>query len=100
MNMNKLFMLFMMFVCLFFMVCNKDDILFGGLMFWMYEILILESVEYEGGIVGWIFKECFKVNGNEGYIVMICKNFDMFNFILGGFYIYDCGWVMFKVEVN
>ena len=82
----------MTLVCLLFTACNKDDILPGGPMLWTYEILTPESVEYEGGTVGWIPKECFKANGNEGYIVMTCENFDMLNPISGGSYTYDCGW--------
>lgn len=82
---------FMTLVCLLFTACNKDDILPGGPMLWTYEILTPESVEYEGGTVGWIPKECFKANGNEGYIVMTCENFDMLNPISGGSYTYDCG---------
>lgn len=74
---------FMTLVCLLFTACNKDDILPGGPMLWTYEILTPESVEYEGGTVGWIPKECFKANGNEGYIVMTCENFDMLNPISG-----------------
>lgn len=91
---------FMTLVCLLFTACNKDDILPGGPMLWTYEILTPESVEYEGGTVGWIPKECFKANGNEGYIVMTCKNFDMLNPISGGSYTYDCGWATLKVEAN
>ena len=55
--MNKLLMPFMTLVCLLFTACNKDDILPGGPMLWTYEILTPESVEYEGGTVGWIPKE-------------------------------------------
>lgn len=91
---------FMTLVCLLFTACNKDDILPGGPMLWTYEILTPESVEYEGGTVGWIPKECFKANGNEGYIVMTCENFDMLNPISGGSYTYDCGWATLKVEAN
>ena len=69
---------FMTLVCLLFTACNKDDILPGGPMLWTYEILTPESVEYEGGTVGWIPKECFKANGNEGYIVMTCEYFGRF----------------------
>ena len=91
---------FMTLVCLLFTACNKDDILPGGPMLWTYEILTPESVEYEGGTVGWIPKECFKANGNEGYIVMTCENFDVLNPISGGSYTYDCGWATLKVEAN
>ena len=91
---------FMTLVCLLFTACNKDDILPGGPMLWTYEILTPESVEYEGGTVGWIPKECFKANGNEGYIVMTCENFDVLNPISGGSYTYDCVWATLKVEAN
>ena len=98
--MNKLFIPFMVIVCLLFTACDEDDILPGGPMEWTYEILTPENVKYEGGSVGWWPLYCFKANGKEGDIVMTCKNFDVFNPISGDSYTYDCGWATLKAEAN
>ncbi len=98
--MNKMFIPFMVIVCLLFTACDKDEVLPGGPMDWTYEILTPESVEYEGSSVGWLPKFCFKANGKEGDIVMTCRNFDVLNPISDDSYTYDCGWATLKVEAN
>lgn len=100
-NMNyKLFVPLMAIVCLLFTACDKDDVLPGEPMLLTHEILTPESVKYEGGSVDWVPKYYFKANGNEGYIVMTCENFDVLNPFPGGSYTYDCGWATLKVEAN
>ena len=100
-NMNyKLFVPLVAIVCLLFTACDKDDVLPGEPMLLTHEILTPESVKYEGGSVDWVPKYYFKANGNEGYIVMTCENFDVLNPFPGGSYTYDCGWATLKVEAN
>mgnify|MGYP001236387031 CR=1 FL=1 len=98
--MNKLFIPFMVIVCLLFTACNKDKILPNEPMVWSYEILTPENVKCVSTYVGWVSKYSFKTNGKEGDIVMTCENFDILNPILGNSYTYDCGWATVKVEAN
>lgn len=100
-NMNyKLFVPLVAIVCLLFTACDKDDVLPGEPMLLTHEILTPESVKYEGGSVDRVPQYYFKANGNEGYIVMTCENFDVLNPFPGGSYTYDCGWATLKVEAN
>ncbi len=99
-NMNKLFISFMVFVCLSFTACDKDKVLHVGPMEWTYEILTPKTVEYEGSSAGLSPKFCFKANNKEGDIVMTCENFDVLDPISGDSYTYDCGWATLEVEAN
>ena len=99
-NMNKLFMPFMMVVCLLFTACDKDKILPEGPMILSWEILTPENVKWEGSSAGWISKESFIANSKEGYMVMTCENFDVLDPISGDSYTYDCEWATLKIEGN
>lgn len=98
--MNKLFIPFMVVICLLFTACDKDKILPGGPMVWSYEILTPDNVEYTGATVAWVPEYYFKANSKEGDIVMTCENFDVLNPISGDSYTYDCEWATLKVEAN
>lgn len=97
---NKLFVTFVAIICLLLTACDKDDILPDEPMLLTYEILTPESVKYVGGSAGWVPKDYFEANGNEGYIVMTCENFDVLNPFSGDSYTYDCGWATLRVEGN
>jgi len=99
-NMNKLFIPFIVIVCLLFSACDKDDNLSSGTMVWTYEILTPDNVTYIDSSVEGTSKYSFKANGKEGYIVMTCENFDVLNPISGDSYTSDCGWTTLKIEAN
>lgn len=69
-------------------------------MEWTSEILTPESVEYDGGTVGWAPSVYFKANGMEGDIVMTCNNYSVLSFEKSSSDTYDFGWATAGIEGN
>lgn len=99
MNKNKLFLPIVMLVGLLFTACDKDEIVRTPMEL-TWDILTPESVQYEGGSLGWAPKDYFKANGQEGDIVMTCKNYDSLYFAETSTDSYDCGWASLRIEAN
>ncbi len=98
--MKRLFMPFMVIVCLLLTACDKDKILPGGPMSWSFEILTPENVKWTASSLGWIPEDHFTANSKEGNMVMTCDNFEVLNPFAGNSYTYDCGWATLKMEGN
>lgn len=73
-NMNKLFIPFMVIVCLLLTACDKDDALPGRPMMWSYEILTPDNVKFLDSSTEDPPKYSFKANSKEGNIIMTCEN--------------------------
>lgn len=99
-NMNKLFIPFMVIVCLLLTACDKDDALPGRPMMWSYEILTPDNVKFLDSSTEDPPKYSFKANSKEGNIIMTCENFNALNPISGNSYTYDCGWATLRIEAN
>lgn len=100
--MKKLFIPFIVLGCLLFTGCDVDEIV-SEPMDCTFEILTPESVKFEGGSPGWmnsIPEFSFRATGEEGDIVMTCKNYDELHLASGNSDTYDCGWATVKVDVN
>ena len=78
-NMNKLFIPFMVIVCLLLTACDKDDALPGRPMMWSYEILTPDNVKFLDSSTEDPPKYSFKANSKEGNIIMTCENFNALN---------------------
>lgn len=92
MNMNKMFMPFMVLVCLLLTACDKDDVLRARPMEWSYEIITPANVQFLKSTTDVSPSYFFETNGKGGNMVMTCENYDVLNPISGDSYVYDCGW--------
>ena len=97
-NMNKLFMPFMVLVCLLLTACDKDDVLPARPMEWSYEIITPANVQFLKSTTDVSPSYFFETNGKGGDMVMTCENYDVLNPISGDSYVYDCGWATLKIE--
>ena len=98
--MHKLFMPFMVLVCLLLTACNKDDVLPARPMEWSYEIFTPENVKFLKSTTDVSPTYFFETNGKEGDMVMTCENFEELNPLSGESYTYDCGWASLQIEGN
>lgn len=98
--MNKLFMPFMVLVCLLLTACDKDDVLPARPMEWSYEIITPANVQFLKSTTDVSPSYFFETNGKGGDMVMTCENYDVLNPISEDSYVYDCGWATLKIEGN
>lgn len=99
MNMSKVFVSLMVFVCLLFTACDKDSIVRPPIDL-TWDILTPENVKYAGGSAGWAPQVCFKAIGQEGDVVLTCRNYNTLGFADTSKDVYDCGWVTLRIEDN
>ncbi len=90
---------FLLLAGLFVTACDKDEIVRPPIE-WTWEILTPESVQYEGGSVGWSTSVYFKANGKEGDVVITCNNYSSLSFSDIDSDNYDCGWASIRIEGN
>lgn len=99
MNMKNAFLPLMVFACMLFTACEKDDIVHPPIEL-TYDILTPESVEYIGGDLGWAPGIYLKANGLEGEAVISCKNYPALAFAETSLDYYDCGWAIVRIDAN
>lgn len=92
----------MMFACLLFTACDKDDkdAVVCPPVEWTWDILTPQSVKLEGGSCGWKPRIDFRANGMEGDVVITIENYHTLSFAETSLDSYDCGWATVRIEAN